>query len=398
MSDMLDKPLDEFENAILNNSDLPLGTYRRGDVLRVKIVKVDQDCLLVDLGRKSEVFVPSEEILFDPALPLSDQYKVGEEIPVKIVRDEKSRGGIYLSQRRALYQSQVDKIEQAYKTQEVIPVKVRERVKGGLVVDISGIQAFLPSSLVSIKRDINLDNYIGQSLPVRIIEFDPQKRKVVVSHKITEEEELNKNRSSFLSSLEVNSLIDGVVTNVLDYGAFVDIGYNIEGLVHVSELTWSSSKRPADVVKRGDALKVRVIGISEDQQKISLSYKRTLPDPWEMIQDKYKPGDVVEGTLVKDLNFGAIVELEDGINAFLHISQVSHKRINSIKEELQIGDSISAEIVEIDTTQKKIKLSRKNLLPNDESVESSQEERADHKEQGEDFSDFVDVFIPKKSE
>ncbi|MDD4663255.1 MAG: S1 RNA-binding domain-containing protein [Caldisericia bacterium] len=395
---MLDKPLDEFENAILNNTDQTIGSYKKGDVLKVKIVKIDQDCLLVDLGRKSEIFIPLEEVLYDPNQPLSEQYKVGEEISVKIVRDEKSRGGIFLSQRRAMYQSQVDIIEKAFKNQDTIPVKVRERVKGGLVVDINGIQGFLPSSLVSVKRDVNLDNYIGQSLPTKIIEFDPQKRKVVVSHKVTEEEELNKNRGAFISSLEINSLIDGTVTNVLDYGAFVDIGYNIEGLVHISELTWSSSKRPNDVVKKGDAIKVRIIGISEDQQKISLSYKRTLPDPWEMVQDKYKPGDVVEGTLVKDLNFGAIVELEDGINAFLHISQVSHRRINSIKEELEIGDKVSAEIVEIDTTQKKIKLSRKNLLPQEEPLEQEQNQETVNQNKDEDLSSFVDVFVPKKAE
>jgi len=398
MPDMLDKPLDEFENAILNNTDQTIGSYKKGDVLKVKIVKIDQDCLLVDLGRKSEIFIPSEEVLYDPNQPLSEQYKVGEEISVKIVRDEKSRGGIFLSQRRAMYQSQVDIIEQAFKNQDTIAVKVRERVKGGLVVDINGIQGFLPSSLVSVKRDVNLDNYIGQSLSARIIEFDPQKRKVVVSHKVTEEEELNKNRGTFISSLEINSLIDGTVTNVLDYGAFVDIGYNIEGLVHISELTWSSSKRPNDVVKKGDAIKVRIIGISEDQQKISLSFKRTLPDPWEMVQDKYKPGDVVEGILVKDLNFGAIVELEDGINAFLHISQVSHRRINSIKEELEIGDKVSAEIVEIDTTQKKIKLSRKNLLPQEEPLEQEQNQESVNQNKGEDLSSFVDVFVPKKAE
>jgi ribosomal protein S1 len=398
MSDMLDKPLDEFESAILNNTDQTIGSYKKGDVLKVKIVKIDQDCLLVDLGRKSEIFIPLEEVLYDPGQPLSEQYKVGEEIPVKIVRDEKSRGGIFLSQRRAMYQSQIDLIEQAFKNQDTIPVRVRERVKGGLVVDINGIQGFLPSSLVSVKRDVNLDTYIGQSLPTRIIEFDPQKRKVVVSHKVTEEEELNKNRSAFISSLEINSVIDGTVTNVLDYGAFVDIGYSIEGLVHISELTWSSSKRPGDVVKKGDQIKVRVIGISEDQQKISLSYKRTQPEPWEMVQDKYKPGDVVEGTLVKDLNFGAIVELEDGINAFLHISQVSHRRINSIKEELEIGDKVNAEIVEIDTTQKKIKLSRKNVLPQEEQPEQLNNQEPVHQEKGEDLSDFVDVFVPKKTE
>jgi len=397
-----EKILDEFENAILTNTDRTVSGYRRFDVIHVKIVKIDYDCLLVDVGRKSEVFIPIEEVVHDPNLPLDQQYKVGDEIPVKVIRDEKSKGGIFLSHRKAVYQTQVDKIEKAFQDQTSIPSIVREKVKGGLIVDINGIQAFLPISLIGMRKESNLDQFIGKEMDVRIIEFDNQKRKVVVSRKAIDEEEGFKKRTEFMASLEVNEVLEGTVTNLVEYGAFVDIGHYVEGLVHVSELSWGNTKRPYDILKKGQKINVRVIGISDDRQKISLSYKRTLEDPWDLIQGKYNLGQIVEGPLIKDLNFGAIVELEEGINAFMHISQVSNKRISSIGEIFEIGDMVKAEIVEIDLSQKKIKLSRRSILPPEEEADTEDQNESPRgeikRDDSNDFSSFVDVFVPKKTD
>lgn len=406
MNDVTDKNLegrilDEFENAILTNTDRTVSGYRRGDVIHVKIVKIDNDCLLVDVGRKSEIFIPIEEVVHDPNLPLDQQYKVGDEIPVKVIRDEKSKGGIFLSHKKAVYQTQVDKIERAFHEQTSLPSVVRERVKGGLIVDINGIQAFLPNSLVSMRKESNFDQFIGKEMDVKIVEFDNQKRKVVVSRKVIDEEDGYKKRNDFVATLEVNAVLEGTVTNLVEYGAFVDIGNNVEGLVHVSEISWGNTKKSFDILKKGQKIKVRVIGISDDRQKISLSYKRTLPDPWELIQGKYNLGDVVEGPFIKDLNFGAIIELEDGINAFMHISQVSNKHISSIREIFEIGELVKAEIVEIDLSQKKIKLSRRNLLPPEEITESDHQDESSGEEPrkaSDDYSSFVDVFVPKKTD
>ena len=178
-----DHDMDEFETAIMSGSDRPVQSYRRGDIVTVKVVKADADCLLVDVGRKSEVFIPIEEVVHDPNLPLDQQYKVGEEISVKVVRDEKSKGGVFLSNKRAVYYLQINELESVYRDLTPIDAKVLEKVKGGLIVDIQGIQGFLPGSLVSQRRTENLDQYVGQVLPVKIIEFDKDRKKIIVDRK-----------------------------------------------------------------------------------------------------------------------------------------------------------------------------------------------------------------------
>lgn len=395
--------LDEFEAAILSNTDRVVQSYKRGDVVDVRVVKVDKDCLLIDIGRKSEVFIPIEEVVHDPNVQLDEQFKEGDMLPVKVVRDERSKGGIFLSNKKALYQLNIDQLETAFKEKTTVKARVHEKVKGGLIVEIDGVQAFLPGSLVSSKRQNDLTKYIGKTLEVRIIEFEKDRRKVVVSHKVIEQEMNQVERNEFISGLEVNTMLDGVVTNIVEYGVFVEIGFNVEGLVHISELSWGATKKPTEVVKKGDKISIRVIGISDDRNRISLSLKRTLPDPWEDIAEKYHLGQVVEGKVVKDLNFGALVELEEGINSFMHISQMSHRRISSIEEILKVGDRVAGEIVELDVSQKKMKLSRKNIVPpSEDAIEGEEEdvtinapEKPKLSKKSDDFSDYVDVFIPK---
>ena len=212
------------------------------------------------------------------------------------------------------------------------------------------------------------------------------------------EETQIKNKEALISTLEIGSIIEGAVTNVVDYGAFVDIGSNVEGLVHISELSWSGNKRPSDVLKKGQIINVRVIGLSDDRDRISLSFKRTLPDPWDDVAQKYQVGQIVKGTVVKDLEFGAIVELEGEISAFIHISQLSNHRINSLKDVLSVGDEIEAEIVEIEAAQKRIKLSRRSLLPVEEETLDPypSEDPTQNEPSGDDYSSYVDVFVPKK--
>lgn len=402
MVDVNGKVLDEFENAILTNTDRTVSGYHKGDIIHVKIVKIDHDCLLVDVGRKSEIFIPIEDVIHDPTLPLAEQYKVGQEIPVKVIRDERSKGGIYLSQKKAMMHSQVEIIEKAFRDQTILKGRVREKVKGGYIVDMNGVQAFLPNSLTLKPADFDPDTFLNTMIDILIIEFDNLRRKLVVAHRIVEDPEMVQKREEFVSKLEVNQLLEGVVTNIVAYGAFVDIGFNFEGLVHVSELTWTNTRSASDVLTKGQKVKVRVIGITDDRRKVSLSIKRTLVDPWEAIYGKFKLGDIIEGKVIKDLGFGALIEIDDGVNAFMHISQISNKHINTISEVFQIGETVKAEIVELDLDLKRIKLSRRSLLPREEELprENYREDNSNResKKQEDDFSSFVDVFVPKKTD
>jgi 4-hydroxy-3-methylbut-2-enyl diphosphate reductase len=392
---MEEKVLDEFEREIFSSANFPIREFKRGGIYKVKIVKVNDDFLLVDVGRKSEAFIPKEEIDCDPTISLKDQFQTGEEIIVKAIRGGGPTEGVVLSNKRAASQVKFDKLEEKFNNHEEIEAIVKERIKGGLSIEIErGIRAFLPATLVGIRRESNLEKYVGQNISVKIIEFDKRNKKIVASHRIIEEEEMLRKQDELLSTLQVGEVLDGTVTRVVDYGAFVDIGYGLEGLIHVSELSWREGIKPSDIVKERDKIKVRVIGISDDKDRISLSYKRTLPDPWEKIIGKYKLGDIVEGKVVKDLGFGAIVELEEGINAFIHISQLSNKRINSSSEAISAGDIIQSEIIEIDIPNKKIKLSRRNLLPKEEEI---QQEESNKQSRENDYSAYVDVFIPKNA-
>jgi len=217
-----------------------------------------------------------------------------------------------------------------------------------------------------------------------------------VSRRIIEEEEILEKREDLISSIQIGSVLEGTVTRIVDYGAFIDIGYGVEGLIHISELSWREGINPSEILKVGQKLNVRVIGMSDEKDRISLSYKRTLPDPWENIDGKYKVGDIISGKVVKDIGFGAIVELDEGINGFIHISQLSNKKLNSISESVSVGDVIDFEIIEVDIQQKKIKLSRKNLLPKEK--EETINEETNNKFKENDYSAYVDVFVPKNTQ
>lgn len=391
-----EKDLDEFESEIMSLKNFQVKEFKRGGIYKVKIVKVDDDFLLVDVGRKSEAFIPKEEIICDPASSLKNQFKAGDEIVVKAMRGGGPTEGVILSNKRAANQLLFDKLEENYKALQTIDVTVKEKIKGGLSVEIDdGVRAFLPATLVSAKRESNLDKFVGQTLPVKIIEFDRRGKRIVVSRRIIEEEEILEKREDLISTIQIGSVLEGTVTRIVDYGAFADIGYGVEGLIHVSELSWREGINPSEIVKVGQKINVRVIGMSDEKDRISLSYKRTLPDPWESINGKYKVGDIVLGNVVKDIGFGAIVELDEGINGFIHISQLSNKKLNSITEAVSLGDMVDFEVIEVDIPQKKIKLSRRNLLPKEQ---EDIHEKANNKPQREDdYSAYVDVFVPKNT-
>ena len=387
-----DKELDEFENEILTSTHFPIREFRRGEIQKVKIVKVKDDYLLVDVGRKSEAFIPIDEVYREKNIPLSEQFKVGDEILVKIVRGGGSKEGIILSNKRAEYQAKYNIIEESYKALKTLEAKVIERVRGGLSVElVGGVRAFLPGTLIDIRRETNLEKYIDQIIRVKIVEYNRREKKIVVSRRIVEEEESLKKRDDLVASLEVGTTYQGKITRVVDYGAFVEIGFGLEGLLHKSELSWSDDD-PYNIIKEGDEIPVRVIGMSDDRKRISLSYKRTLPDPWENITGKYNLGDIIEGKVIRDLGFGALVELEHNINAFIHISQVSNKKIDKISDVISLGEFIKAEIIEVDLSQRKIKLSRRSLLPR----EVEEEKTTTRKQQpANDYSAYVDVYISK---
>ena len=333
-----------------------------GAVIQGRVVQISSDEVLVDIDYKSEGRIPLNELSFIPNANPEDIVSVGEEIYVKVLKVDDSEGNVLLSKKRADADQSWEKLENLFETGGTLTAKVMQVVKGGLLVNV-GVRGFIPASHVSRGFEDDLQKYIGQTLELKIIELDRTKNNVVFSHKEVLEEQYAKAKEAAFANLQEGAKVKGIVRRLTDFGAFVDIGDGVEGLLHVSEMAYSRVNHPSDVVAEGDEITVMILGVNQERERISLGLKQTIADPWSTVTERYEVGQKVTGEVTRVVDFGAFVKLEDGIEGLVHISELSHKHVAKADDVVQSGQQVEVKIISVDATARRIGLSIKELEP-----------------------------------
>ncbi len=334
---------------------------KEGTLVTGTIVRVDPDEVLVDIGYKSEGVIPAKELSIRNAVNPAELAKVGDPVEALVLQMEDAEGRLILSKKRAQYERAWGRIEQVMEEKGTVTGQVIEVVKGGLIVDI-GLRGFLPASLVELRRVRDLHPYVGQTLEAKVIELDKNRNNVVLSRRAFLEEEQAEQRQAFLDELKAGEIRDGVVSSVVNFGAFVDLG-GMDGLVHVSELSWQHVSHPSEMVSVGDKVKVKVLEVDLDRERISLSIRQTREDPWESFSTAHGVGDVVDGTVTKTVPFGAFVSVADGVEGLVHVSEIAIHHVESPELELSVGQAVKVKITEVEGERRRISLSIKQALP-----------------------------------
>ena len=354
-----DNLLIEVDGKLVPNYDATIHPFSEGDVVSGKVVRIDQDEVLVDIGYKSEGVIPSNELSIRKSVDPSEEVELGEEVDALVLTKEDQEGRLILSKKRARFEKAWRRIEQAADTGEPVDGTVIEVVKGGLILDL-GVRGFLPASLVDIRRVQNLDEFMGQKLECKVIELNRSRNNVVLSRRAVLEEERKEVREQILGRLEPGQVVEGKISNIVDFGAFVDLE-GIDGLIHISELSWSHVNHPSEVVSIGDTVRVKVLDIDQDRQRISLGLKQTQEDPWQRVLNEYKEGDVVDGKVTKIVAFGAFVQILPGVEGLVHISELAQHHVESPAEVVRPGDELKVKILEVDESRRRLSLSVKRV-------------------------------------
>ncbi len=349
-----------MEEMLQENEDV-LSVPKRGDIIKGKVVQVLEDEVVVDIGYKSDGVIPANELTNDPSVDLKEIVKEGNEIDVLVLKEEDSEGNILLSKKRVDAIKDWDEVHNAYTDKKKLVVTTREVVKGGIIAFFNEVRGFIPASQLSTKYVEDLKEYVNKELDVKVIEVDKENGKAIFSHKEIEKELLGKEKEKLFSTIEKDSTIEGTVSRLTNFGAFVDLG-GVDGLIHISEISWKRIKHPSEVLNTGDKVEVYVQDIDKDKERISLSLRKTKKSPWSNIEERYSTGDTIEGRVVKIVDFGAFVELEPGVEGLVHISQISENHISKPSEALKSGDMIKAKIIDLNIEDKKIGLSIKDAL------------------------------------
>ena len=357
LSDLPDDIEDDFEAAIAAT----VIEFKEGDIVEGTVVGVDQDGAMVDIGYKSEGLIPAEELSIRKNVDPKTVVTIGERVEALVLNKEDDEGRLIMSKKRAQYERAWGRIQRITDSGETVKGTVIEVVKGGLIVDI-GLRGFLPASLVDLRRVRDLDPFIGEEIEAKVIELDRNRNNVVLSRRAYLEEEQAEQRQAFLDDLAEGEVREGVVSSVVNFGAFVDLG-GMDGLVHVSELSWQHVNHPSEVVKVGDNVTIKVLEVDLDRERISLSIRQTLKDPWEVFSAENEVGSVVEGKVIKTVPFGAFVSVADGVEGLVHVSEIAVHRVESPELELSIGQAVQAKITELDDERRRVSLSIKQALP-----------------------------------
>ena len=349
--------MDDFEAAI---NQTVVG-FREGDIVEGRVVSVDADGAMVDVGYKSEGLIPTEELSIRANIDPSSIVSVGDKVEALVLNKEDDEGRLILSKKRAQYERAWGRVQETTEAGGTVKGTVIEVVKGGLIVDI-GLRGFLPASLVDLRRVRDLDPFIGTEIEAKVIELDRNRNNVVLSRRAYLEEEQAEQRAAFLDDLQVGENRPGVVSSVVNFGAFVDLG-GMDGLVHVSEMSWQHISHPSEMVKVGDKVNVKVLEVDRERERISLSIRQTLEDPWEVFSRETNVGDVVDGVVTKTVPFGAFVSVADGVEGLVHVSEIAIHRVESPELELSINQPVRVKITEKEDERRRISLSIKQALP-----------------------------------
>lgn len=333
--------------------------YEQGDIVTGDIVRIERDGVLVDVGAKSEGFVPLKEVSNMPMDQIEDVVKVGDRYEFYILREENEYGQLTLSLKRVAQARGWVKLEDQKKNDETIRAKISAVVKGGVVVDVYGLRGFVPASQLRVKGTTP-EELIGMEIPMKILETDTKRNKLILSQRLAVQEEKAAQREKILNTLEAGQIVSGEVVRIADFGAFIDLG-GLDGLLPISEISWERVSHPSDVLKVGQIVTTKVLKVDQDKGHISLSLKQMQPDPWQEIEDKFEEGQVITGTVRKIQSFGAFVQIYPGVDALLPTVEMSEQPNVKPEEVVQVGQEVKALIKKFSPKEHKISLSLKGM-------------------------------------
>lgn len=341
-------------------SDFELKNFHKGEIVKGKVVSVKNDEIVVNIGHFADGIIPKNEISNDDEFGINS-LSIDDIIYVMVLSGDDGDGNVLLSKKRADKEKTIENIERSFEENKLISVKVKEVIKGGLSCDANGVKVFMPASQCSIRRIENFNTLLGKSLDVKVIEFEKRNNKIVVSRRVVEETLAKEEKERIWNSIKSGEKRQGVVTKLVKFGAFVDIG-GVNGLIHLNDMSWSRVNRPEDVVSVGDNVEVFVQEVDKSKGRISLSLKDILQNPWDNIKTKYKVNDVLDGVVSKFIKVGAFVEIEPGVEGFVHISEITDENISKPSDALEIGKKVKVKILDINSDENKIALSIKDAI------------------------------------
>ncbi len=351
------------DGELIPDYDSTFPEINEGQVVHGTVVRVDKDEVLVDIGYKSEGVIPVSELSIRRSVNPADEVTLGDEIDALVLTKEDAEGRLILSKKRARFELAWKAIEQAAESGDPVNGRVIEVVKGGLILDL-GVRGFLPASLVDIRRVQDLDEFMGQELRAKVIELNRSRNNVVLSRRAVLEEERKEQRQQILDKLQPGDVVEGQISNIVDFGAFVDLD-GMDGLIHISELSWSHVNHPSEVLDIGQTVEVKVLDIDRDRQRISLGLKQTQSDPWQQVMESYHEDDVVEGRVTKVVTFGAFVEILPGVEGLVHISELAQHHVENPREVVSQGQPVNVKIIEVDGERRRLSLSLKRVEDTD---------------------------------
>ena len=361
-----------YEDSIKN--------FDEGDIVAGKVVSVDKDEVLLDIGYKSEGVIPARELTIKHDIDPRQVVQIGEEIEALVTQKEDKEGRLILSKKTAQYERAWGQIEKVMHDEGIVTGTVIEVVKGGLIVDI-GLRGFLPASLVDLRRVRDLHPFVGKKIEAKIIELDRNRNNVVLSRRKYLEEAQSEGRKKFLEELQKGEVRKGTVSSIVNFGAFVDLG-GVDGLVHVSELSWRHVEHPSEVVQVGQEVEVEVLDVDLERERISLSLKKTQEDPWRQFARLHQPNEVIDGQVTKLVPFGAFVRVADGVEGLVHISELADRHVETAEQVVAVGQPVQVKIIEVDSDRRRISLSIKQAspegaepLPDEIELETDEEEK-----------------------